>query len=894
MIQLSGFFFTARSLHPSLNNRVKTPRTHAKLIFAVLFCLTFFSAPFRLQAQLPFDRSDRSFVQLLEQQQLFDVIAWDNEAKFNDPATSSAQRSTAAAQWLRARMLSALNQPQASQESIWNQVDQLAERLEAETRLFPRHHLVRFQASVTGLAQARLIRLQLKSQSNPQLRQRGLAAVRTSIMKLGLLQRELVDAAAGAVTRTVDDESAEFSRPQFQALGNDVDFQVLACLDVQSSLYPAEDEQSRIDSWRQILELTTTLQPKLPEESKLWWQAQTIALDAARRLKDWPEWKAKWDTAVLRYAPPEVLGDVAAAQLLHDLDRKQIDQAEKNAKNFIGLINLRTPESLNGINSLTDLSTATAWPEFDIARARLQLEKSQATTDTAKIQQAEAEILSFSDKMAEKHGRFWSAQLTTELLAGGTETRPTGSVSKLLVMEKITAGQWDQVEQLIGQGIEAAVAQNQVDQALELANLAAGSARANGPQIWMVEAIEAATLPFHENPRSDGIHFFACVLANLIEPSQLPDRQQVWIRHLQKWPTSENSNRIRVQLLAAGQVLDQELDAALEYLAPINEQSQWFSDAVQLMVAAFSDRIEQLYAESPDRAEAYAEDWSNRWKPRLQDNGDWLNRWTLAQKELGLLWVQSQLESNRPDYSQAEILLKRIAERDPELKPTSQSRWNALKARLNFQKNPATFSQTQNKNTLSDCSGADLTWLAKSIARQIPSSELTQTPLTGNQKGRANTSAQFFLSILEQLNGTGQPTSKLPFTLQMKLVDAHIQLNQFEDAKALATQLVQTSEKTAQSLPAQQLLGYCLAGSNDPTDAERSEKHWRRLTQRTQAGSDAWFEAKYYVAEALRRKGQDEDAYKLLAYLKLTQSEGWQNNRFHSSLNRLYQALAPN
>lgn len=868
-----------------------TARRATNWLLASLCLITLTCSSAIATAQMPRDRGDNAYVDALEKQQLFDVIAWYSESRYLDSRLSPARRSTFAAHWLRAKTLAALNSSDDPQGSAWLEVDALAKRLTAETQLFARHQLVDFQAAVIGMARARLIRLQLKNAAQPELREQGLAAVRQSVDQLKQLQRDLVSAGAGAAPRVTDDPDDNFSRPQFQALGNDVDFQLLACLEVRADLYPATDKASRLDTWKQVLEQSRDLQPRLPMESPLWWQAQALALQAARQLSDWSEWKVRWDSAVLAKAPPEALGDMAAAQIMRDLDQDDLKTAAGNGRQFLGLIQLRSPDSIEGLEQLTDLTKATAWPSLDIARARLFLAEALASQPDS-ANQAERNILQFSDIISARHGRFWATELTSALLAGGASGPSTGSVSLVLLLDKIKAGQWDEVQQLAGQGIQFAIQNRQGEQALELAKLVAASGQANA-QRWMVQDIELAALAFPEHPNAAAIHRYACILANRIPLEKFPRRSDVWVRHLEHWPEQSTADSVRVQLLAPHYIHQKQWDKALVVLNGVPATSTLFSVAVELMTACFSDAILELYAQSDGatNADQLATQWVQTWTKRLQDPEDqlWINRWNLAEKKLAVLLIQAQQEREKPDVLWTEELLKRIETRPPELDPAGVSRKRVVEARMWFLKAPATFSSDFVNRPAEEFQQGDLLWLAQTTGREIPVPGLSMENLTTNQRGRANAACQVFLQVFSMLD-----RSKLPETTQAWLslmeVRCLVQLDRFEQAKQLAEAY---AKRHPNSLGFQQLWGYCLAGSNDPTDAKEAEKHWRSLAFKTLEDSDEWFEAKYYLAEALRRQGKNEDAFKVLGFLKLTHAAAWEASEHRDSLTRLYQSLAP-
>lgn len=913
-------------------------QTTIALVSAFMLTGLFQAQPlFGRTPQLPVDRSDDAFLIELERRQLFAAITWhcqqqwqnakehsaegapsDSAGQANPSTVSQGQLSALASRWIRAKTLIALNSEIDSSESAWQEVESLSERLVAESQFYPQHFLVRFQASVIGLARARLANLSAGGgAASLSQREAGLAAVRLSLERLEKLKREVLNASASAPARSDSDPYGAFSRPELQALARDIDFQILTAFGIRAQLYDSSAQASRLDTYQQMVDQAAELQPQLPIDSLLWWQAQATVLDAFRGLQDWKKWDERWNSGVIGKAPPEVLGSMAAARLQMWLDRQDLQKSQQAAKQFYLLLEIRDRVGLGQTQSALDFGSGTAWPEWDIARARLNLElakdQDQRAGDSNSTQRlaAESSVLEFSKTIAQRHGAFWAAQLTKQLLGGGSNPGlGAPAVSLLFVREKIAAEQWNDVNLLMQQGIEQARNSANETLAFELAKLAAASAKASGPAPWMVQRIEQATLAFPSANQADAIHHYANILSQAITaraPEYLDSQIQVWLRHIDRWPNASTTPALRLQL---GNIyLSQKKHAlALQIVEPVLDSQPNFGEAVSLQSRIFSQWMFALKVQGQaEQAEAAAAQWSAIWYQRLRRDDDWIRQWSLPQKHLALLLIQAEVESEATPPVWTRPLMYEVKERLPELNDELFSRFQMVQLLLDFRQTPATVQVPDLLSSGNDASSpnailfSDLQWLIASLRFQIPASGLSQAMESANQRGQTKKASQLLLAAVQKcfefqakpdatLTLASEPYFASRRELEELKIRALLQVDRFSEAKIAATDF---AAQAPQSLTAQQLLGYTLVGSNDPSDARAAEKQWRMIAHLTPEGTDAWFEAKYYLAEALRRQGQNANASKVLGYLKLTHAQAWQNSRHAAMLNRLLSAVSP-
>lgn len=860
-------------------------------------------------AQLPADRSVVAHLEQLEQRQLFGSIIRYCEARFGSQELPAGWRSQLAARWIRALTLRTLNLEPSAAASTWPEVRATTQRLVAETRFFPQHFLVRFQAALIGLGEARLASLLPEnSATRGALREQGVAAARETLQQLRGLQQEILQFASTVPERppATADAFPELTREQLYALARDVEYQMLAAMAVRARFYGPADLASRLDTAQQMVDLATTLQPKVSNESLLWWETQYLALEAIRALQDWRRWQTKWENSPLPLAPTEVLGKLVAARLEAQLDRQELRESVAQANDFFRLLQTRDAGSLGTIKSPGDLSDATAWPEFDVARARMVFllaveadrvasESSGQSVATTRLA-AESQVLEFSRSVSRQHGGFWSGDLTRRLLGSVTTDRSAETVSPLLLRQLISDGEWDQVQDLTQVGIEQARSNGNAELALELATLVAGTARLLEPRPWMVERIESATLPHATHPRAAAIHHYANILAAKLpsgDEEQPPAALAVWQRHVQTWPEVETAQQIRLQIAVA---LDrqQQPAAAAAHLLDIPEASPSYPQAIALLESILAADLSLSGQDSVQRS-ARAEHWVATLRPRLESNGQWLTQWNQPAQRLALLLVQLQLETSAPQANWISSLLRLVEQRGPTLEADLRSRTTVLAALAEYHQAAAGQTALEALQTpASPISDADYRWLAQALDRRLPDLGLPGERELGSNAtnaGMVRRAAQLQLVVTQAWEASyPESATSIADWLTGQKIMALNHLERTPEALELAEQVATAHPR---SLQHQQWLGYTLSRSNHPTDTEAAVSQWRKIGSLTPKNSDPWFEAKYYLADAQRRLGKNEDAWKLLKYVKQTESAAWQKTPQRDQLERLLQSISP-
>lgn len=882
-----------------------------------LLVLLIFASTGTSVAQLPADRSTSVFLEELEKQQLFGSVIRHCEMNMAEPTVPDGLKSQLAARWIRCLTLQTLGLEPPAAAEVWPKVRETANRLVAETQLYPQSSLVRFQASLIGLGEARLASLYpAASTDRAPLRERGIEAARQSLNDLRLLNGELLRRAPSLPQRSPgSDPFPELNRDQMYALARDVEFQSLAAMSVRARFYSEEEQTSRLDTGQQIIERAAVLQPKISNESLLWWETQYLTLEALRNLQDWNQWNVKWQNSPLPLAPLQVLGKMTAARLESLMDQDSLKSPQNfgeslaQANDFFVLLQKRDPQSLLEVKNTADLTHATAWPEFDLARARLYLllatdadrvasEQSGERIEVARLG-AESQILEFSREVAKQHGSYWSGELIRRLLAransGGSAN---ASVSPLLLRQMITDGNWEQVRDLVQTGVRQAVEAKNPERAFELANLVAGTPNLIGPQAWMVEQIEAAALGFPKHPEAAKTHHFANVIANLLAQAQSEYQTvaiEVWKRHKNTWPQTESANKIRLLLAAALNKQGQPALAATELL-DVPPSSAAYSNAIQQLAGTINELLFDPQLDSAKRTET-AEHWVQLIRPKLQSNGQWLTQWTQDTKQLALLAVQLQLESKDRQAAWISALLRIVDQQAPEMDDSLRSRFAVVATLAEYEQ---IAGGTQALDALSQkgaqVAAADLVWLARALELRLPclglAGEREMSQAGPNRGGMARRAATIQAAVVAQIE-THYPqvaTTNSDWLAMQKIVSLT-----FSDRISEAIEIAKTvAAKHDKSLPHQQWLGYCLARSNHPEDSAVAEKQWRKIGFLTQKNGDAWFEAKYYLAESQRRLGKKTEAARVLQFVKETESQAWQQSPHRDQLERLLKSLATN
>jgi hypothetical protein len=588
------------------------------------------------------------------------------------------------------------------------------------------------------------------------------------------------------------------------------------------------------------------------------------------------------------------------------LDRQQFPAALRQAEDFLVLLRKRDPSGLNEIRSMADLERSTAWPEFDVVRGRLFLAlaveadrlatESQGQVSTLARTGAEAQILEFSRKIAAQHGGYWSGELNRRLLGGVTAGATQGPVSLLLIRQSMADGQWEQVRALVRTGVQQAADSGNAPLAMELSTLVAGAARAVTPDGWMVQEIEAATLVFPQHSAAAQNHYYAAILAAQIakrDPSFQGVAQDVWQRHVSMWPTAETAHKVRLQMAAALQQ-EQQWEAAAERLLEVDTASGAFPVAVQQLGEAITAMLFAPSQEPAQRA-ALAAAWAARIRPKLQANGGWIGQWSRELQHLALILIQLQLESPDPQAGWIGGLLSTIQQRAPDLDEGLKSRFLCVDVAAEYHRPAGETVSLERVIAQPDAiAQSDFLWLIQTMSHRLPKLGLAgelESSLTANRSGMIRRAAVVQVAAIEGLQQV-YPTARDQYAdwLTLQRLTALLCLERLPEALELALAVAQQHPK---SLAHQQWLGYALSRSNNPADLAAAEQRWRMIGFLTGEGSEPWFEAKYYLADAFRRQGQTKEASDLLRFMKLTQSRAWETSIYRDRLERLLKSVSP-
>ena len=891
-------------------DRLGFPRWACLLLFLLLFLFLLTWSGGSANGQLPADRSATAYLEELEQQQLFGSIIRHCEQKFSEPDVPSGLKSELAARWIRSLTLRTLNlEPQAA-ASVWPEVRATAARLVAETQFFPQHSLVRFQAGLIGLGEARLASLSPAiSAERTELRAKGIEAARQAYRDLQSFHQEIMQRAPGVPERaTTNDTYPELTRQQLYALARDVEYQMLLALAVRTRFYADNDSASRLDTAQQVLELASTLQPKVSNESILWWETQYQVLEALRGLKDWGNWDIKWQNSPLALAPEQVLGKLTSSRIEMLLDQANYREALSQANDFFVLLQKRDPTSLREVKNTADLSRVTAWPEFDLVRARLYLllaieadrlasEKAGERVDVARVG-AEAQTLEFSRYVGKQHGSFWSGELNRRLLSGSAAvaTDRTAPVSVLLIRQLMTEGQWEQVRDLIRTGVQQAIQSENVVLAMDLATLVAGIPTQIPPQPWMVEQIESVALGFPQHPRAAGTHHYANIIANKLaetQPSYRTNALAVWQRHATTWPTAETAHKIRLQI-AAHFSKQEDYESAATTLLAVALDSPSHPLASRQLVGVMSSLLLDKKLDAATRADV-AQRWVKEIRPLLQEDGQWLTPATVGSNRLAVVLIQLQLETTDAQASWIGPLIQLIEQQANDLDASLRSQLATVAALAEYhQVSGGTQAMERLAELGSAVAVADLVWLAQALERRLPKlglmGELELAGNTANRSGMVRRAAALQLAVVESLKTHHpQAVEKYRGWLLQQEITALLYSERIAEAITAARSAAENNDK---SLAHQQWLGYSLARSNHPEDSAAAVDQWRKIGFLTQKNSDPWFESRYYLAESQRRLGQKQEAAKLLKFLKATEGQAWENSPFRDQLDRLLKSIA--
>ena len=494
------------------------------------------------------------------------------------------------------------------------------------------------------------------------------------------------------------------------------------------------------------------------------------------------------------------------------------------------------------MNGLADRALKKAHdPETEVKLIQLLVAASQ-------IQKAS----SLANKVGQKHGLWWARRADVALLSGGgakkapAENAAVDSAGMRMLLD--TAGKADK-----NGDFDAAargylsVAESQFSSGDRAAGLtttvrAAMAMEKQGKHDEAAAVLLKPAKAYASEDLAASIHLRGCWNLSKAKSDKFETEATA---HIRQWPKSESSNQARYWL-ASQQLARKEFKAAFEVLVQTQSQSAQFPAAVTLARFAARRQLAALDAKglaNRGLARQLLQQWADVYSGCVDKNKPLV---AVAMSELSLGW-------RAEDSKKSADRMKGVAS---SAAAESNSEFLYLLAVLGDRKGKA--SSITKANSL-PFDGKMIAQLLSLLNRMDDSKQVSEIKL----------------AIAENaVSKTKDPKSKSQFLLAQ--ASALAKLGKQSEAETIFKQLMADNSKNLD----------VLLGMARVSKGENALKMWRSIASRTKQQTDAWFEAKYNVAQLLHESGKSSEASKMLKYIKAV-PPGWKNSDLKDGFERL-------
>lgn len=764
---------------------------------------------------------------------------------------------------VQTQMARAIQTPPAERPAAWNRAREVAESFVAENPAHPRRLLVRVQAGLASLAEARLVLQELSVQAGPDNgRAEALEQLRAARSDFEGILKEVREALPTAPAKR--DDSGRLTNLQLQALQANLEFQIGTCHMLRGELYDSSRLADRLDALSSAEKSFESVLRVTDAEGGLWFNVQLERVEVARLLGESSEARQRLGSLDLAKLP---------ANLRPGYWEQQLELATTTRD--IGA-------QLEQVGRLPERS-----PQLELAGLRAVLRAAGMSPETERDRwlNSAAEL---TRQIETRYGGYWGrlAELTLVGATGSESVTPVNPVDPEMPPANSSAGA---IEILIRTGDNAAREQRG-DDALRAWRKAIATAQ-EGPQseaVWKLvmqahlkvgrvleerkafrEAADELLKGVGLQPQNELAPWLQlqaawCVAQTAAtSPEAMTEYRRLLEQHVQQYPAAATLNPALLWLARLESSAGNYRRAADLYLRvdPASEQA--------LVAATELGQVSGRYLESlsgqPDRAQSEARSLSDAIAAKFSAatggkgiaGSDSTRALLLSACSLGLRY--GTLGSKQiADWLNAS--LAGVALDDAWREPAGAHLLAAL-----------SLDQEQQGRAL-ELVGA----------LRLPSSLELALQLLEPVAARNPAANPLRLAVIAQLLAIAgeEPTKRIELLLQQ----AAIWEASGEEAKALAS-LEELAGQLPRRLDVQLQLARSLAKSPERQEAALSQ--WRRVSAGVKDRSDEWYEAKYQVARLLLESGKPTEAKQLLDYLSVV-PPGWSQSKWKREFDELH------
>ena len=779
----------------------------------------------------------------LTQRRLFDVAT-----NYAESLILSGQLEGRATVDITVALLDALAKKayQSSDRSDWDNARKKAATWEA-TNQSPRKILISVQAALLEQLQIeRWVReLELKL-AGPETKVLAADAISNLVNRFSALQTEIKTLLN---RRPSPREEAEwFTANELLTLRYNIEYQRARTLLYRAALYNDDEDLNRNDVLTMVEEQLKSVLQSMSPNLPLWWTVQADRIAIARKMRDYPSANRLYTSLPTSAATVASRNEVNAEWIRTLIERKRFDDA----------IAIAGKEAFASKSAKLDL-------------ARVELFVAMLGTESGNIWQQRA--LELTKSIEQNHGGYWG-RLANLAVVGTAAATPTNDSSLDLLIRVADEAQRNKKWEEAIRALDAAYTQADDSKSDEIAwklGFRAASIEQSLSRFAKAQArFEKLATRHADLADAHTGYLMACwnltrTMAN--QPEAIARYETMLAKLIETWPTSSSADQARIWL-AAIRKSQKNQPAAIGLLLDINAASPLFGKAVSELSNASTRLMKQA-------------DLSEESKSNIRS--------ALIVRLLPLLDVPTDSMPDNWQETQTKILVLLMELNilfGEKLPQNLDSKFQELL------KNPAVPNEIR------------LLANALEYVRRDFAFEMAQT-----QSGRARQLAIIFEGLIATSDDPelrkkaprlikayqqfANHIGELPRGEQNRwhnaTLDAMVWQGDLADAVRLASNLAEANPRAAAT---QIRLAKLLTrqAKDSPEFGQQALTQWRKIARSSRKQSQTWFTAKYFVAQLLSSQGKQEDALKLLNFIRAV-PPGWKQAENASDFDSLYRSL---
>lgn len=791
---------------------------------------------------------DARFVEGLRQRRLFSLAEAFCHQRLADAQLEPADRAELVIQLLRCYAAHAAHAVPAEREPWWQLARQTAADFQREQVANPRAILVGVQDALTALTQGELLRLEAELLPQPGT---GLEDAKRVLREASRLLEQLDEDLARQIPQRhrQPPRDQELSAGELTALQHHVRYQRSRAQRGLALCYPVDSD----DRIAMLTQAVQTLEQGLTQLAAGDPLADRFRLELASGYR--------------------LLGDFAAAEQALNQIQPAADQPdtllEARAEAARLALARRRPQQAWEVLGQGRQSGDRVSAELDFAHLETYLALWRDAHDGGDAERAkswQAKAVAMVQWIEQTHGPAWGRRADLLLVQAIGGDRGAAGLDVLIRTgdDLYRKGQADEAIVAYEKAAATAAAGGEMEQAFQLRYRAALVDQNRQRYQAAAQRLRALARELPAQPQAAEAHLLAAWNTAQIarqDQAELDRYAEILSEHLTLWTASETCDTARLWLGRLRE-LQRQWAAAADAYHGIGRKFQHFADALPAAVRCWEAHLQELPANDnaqrqarESAAQAIADALAEPLQPLVANAGQ---TWTPEDRLAAEAAAKFLVRYVRHGGAQAQSLLQAALTGTPP--PDAAWRVGAESLLvLALAAQPA--KQSAAERALRQLGSLSPEQLADLVDR------LSQGPAAATASGQRDI-APLRLAAIEML---GDRLSQLEAAEQAKIerwrAESLVAAGRHDEA---VTAYGRLAARYPDDASLQTAYAELLLAGDDPQAWNKALEHWRRIANRARPGTELWYKAKYAIAVALSKLGQQREAADRIQYLQAT------------------------